>query len=266
MGKKLYTTTDDGGIAFYSERRPGDTRIPNYTYDIWMPLLGSDVIGIYAVYCRLERQGTVKGLSMRDLARSCRIGLSKLNRANAELEECGFIRIEKPTGYKRLMHWSTKITVLDPPREISPQIIEKYRADSGYEPLTPWLVGEIASPKSSPESAPLSESAPFTPVPEYPNGYSRSTQMGTPNEDPNGYSNIEPSIIEPSIIVFGDADASPERRILESDNAVEPVQAQGETEPVQAQGETEPIQAQSCLLYTSPSPRDRTRSRMPSSA
>ena len=30
-------------------------------------------------------------------------------------------------------------------------------------------------------------------------------------------------------------------------------------------GESEPV-FESCLLYTSPSPRDRTRSRMPSSA
>ena len=28
----------------------------------------------------------------------------------------------------------------------------------------------------------------------------------------------------------------------------------------------DPLQQQACLLYTSPSPRDRTRSRMPSSA
>ena len=31
-------------------------------------------------------------------------------------------------------------------------------------------------------------------------------------------------------------------------------------------GEIEFVPAQTCLLYTSPSPRDRTRSRMPSSA
>ena len=31
-------------------------------------------------------------------------------------------------------------------------------------------------------------------------------------------------------------------------------------------GDTTPTQPNTCLLYTSPSPRDRTRSRMPSSA
>ena len=34
----------------------------------------------------------------------------------------------------------------------------------------------------------------------------------------------------------------------------------------QIQSNTEPHKSQTCLLYTSPSPRDRTRSRMPSSA
>ena len=33
-----------------------------------------------------------------------------------------------------------------------------------------------------------------------------------------------------------------------------------------ASGTNEVVQANPCLLYTSPSPRDRTRSRMPSSA
>ena len=39
-------------------------------------------------------------------------------------------------------------------------------------------------------------------------------------------------------------------------------------EQVRAHGKTEQVQEQvkTCLLYTSPSPRDRTRSRMPSSA
>ena len=36
--------------------------------------------------------------------------------------------------------------------------------------------------------------------------------------------------------------------------------------PVQIEGHAEGVKAGGCLLYTSPSPRDRTRSRMPSSA
>ena len=39
----------------------------------------------------------------------------------------------------------------------------------------------------------------------------------------------------------------------------------GDNDPI-ILGENSNIQDNSCLLYTSPSPRDRTRSRMPSSA
>lgn len=38
--QKLYDITEDGGIRFVTRRRAGEVRIPNYVYDIWMPLLG----------------------------------------------------------------------------------------------------------------------------------------------------------------------------------------------------------------------------------
>ena len=45
------------------------------------------------------------------------------------------------------------------------------------------------------------------------------------------------------------------------------VTAQGQgTCPVPVEGADSSIKSKNCLLYTSPSPRDRTRSRMPSSA
>ena len=37
-------------------------------------------------------------------------------------------------------------------------------------------------------------------------------------------------------------------------------------EPIETYPEEDPMKFKGCLLYTSPSPRDRTRSRMPSSA
>ena len=57
---------------------------------------------------------------------------------------------------------------------------------------------------------------------------------------------------------------------LDTGNGAAPAQPPAEpaqAEPPQAEPEGPPPQeATSCLLYTSPSPRDRTRSRMPSSA
>ena len=120
MGQKLYHPTANGGIQFRSERKPGDVRIPNYVYDLWMPLLGAEAIGVYAVYCRLEMGGSVKKITLGELANACRIGKGKLDEINDRLQTCGFIKIVKPTGAARLMHWTTEITVLDPPMTVSP--------------------------------------------------------------------------------------------------------------------------------------------------
>lgn len=130
---------NENGIQFVSTRRPGEVRVPNYVYDMWLPVLGNDAIGVYSVYCRLEREGSVKGLSMTVLAKKLRMGVRKLNEINECLEECGFVRVAKPQGYERLMHWTTRIEVLDPPQEIAQELIAKYAPDSGYEPLCPWL-------------------------------------------------------------------------------------------------------------------------------
>jgi len=158
MGTKLYQQ-DDQGIRFTSQRRPGDVRIPNYVYDIWLPLLGATMLGVYAMYCRLEREDTVKNKSTKDIAKVCRIGTEKLGEINAALEKYGFIRIRKPEGNQRLMHWTTEYTILDPPQKASAKDIEELSPPSGYEPLAPWLVspadpGRIADdPEQLPPAA-----------------------------------------------------------------------------------------------------------------
>ncbi len=154
MGKKHYTQTD-AGVRFISERRPGDVRIPNYVYDMWLPLLGSDAIGIYSVYCRLEREGTVKQLTTTRLTKICRIGKAKLGNINDDLVRCGFIRVVKPTGKKRLMHWTTEITILDPPQFVTQELINEFLPKGGYEILTPWLVKDKeAEPPIEPNGPP----------------------------------------------------------------------------------------------------------------
>lgn len=139
MGQKLYSQ-DETGIKFSSERKPGEVRIPNYVYDIWLPILGSDALAVYTVYCRLEMKGAVKKIKLVDIARACRIGKTKLNKINDKLENCGFVKINKPAGETRLMHWTTEVIVLDPPRKIAQKLIDKYAPS--YEILTPWLLGD----------------------------------------------------------------------------------------------------------------------------
>ena len=59
---------------------------------------------------------------------------------------------------------------------------------------------------------------------------------------------------------FGESDADISAKLdLAAQYSLEPILCIGESEEERAKNKT-------CLLYTSPSPRDRTRSRMPSSA
>jgi len=139
MGKKLYTS-DEGGVKFQSNRKPGEVRIPNYVWDIWMPLLGVTEIGVYAVYCRLEMHGKVGKMTLDDIARACRVGKATLYKINEVLTNCGLITINSPKGHDRAIHKTTEIVVHDPPKEIKPELITKYQPDSGYTSLTPWLL------------------------------------------------------------------------------------------------------------------------------
>lgn len=161
-----YTAGPEGGVSFSSERRPGEVRIPNYVYDMWLPLLGATTIGVYSVYCRLERESVVKGLKLEDIARSARISTRTLQLINETLTACKFIRVSAPKGKKRLMHWTTEITVLDPPREVSRHLIDHFKPNGDYEILTKWLMKSAESSDENPGSA---------------NGQSRNM----PSENPN---------------------------------------------------------------------------------
>jgi len=159
MSKKLYTESASGGIRVISGRKIGEVRIPNYVYDLWLPLIGGDALSVYGVYCRLERQNTVKAITLKDIARACRIGDGKLAEINQKLERCGFVVVRKPTGLARGRHFTTEIVTMNPPRRISQALIEAYQIDSGYVPLSSWLVEEksetpnSASPYETPNSA-----------------------------------------------------------------------------------------------------------------
>lgn len=136
---KIYHIDESGNIAFRSERKSGEVRIPNYVYDLWLPLLGIEAIGVYTLYCRLEREETVKAITQDRIARLCKMGKVKLREINDRLQECGFITVKVPKGRARANHHTTEIVVKDPPSQVDAVLIRTYQSDSGYEPLTTWL-------------------------------------------------------------------------------------------------------------------------------
>jgi len=142
LGKKLYQTTPDGGIRFISDR-PWNVDVPNYVYDLWMPVLGICAVGVYSVYCRLGREGVVKAITQQRIARACRIGTSRLQRINAALEKCGFVSIRVPQGQERTKHYTTEITIHEAPRTVKPEFIREWSSLENYEPLSTWLVAEM---------------------------------------------------------------------------------------------------------------------------
>jgi hypothetical protein len=194
-----YAPTDQGGMKFISERRPGEVRIPNYVYDIWMPLLGIDAIGVYAVYCRLEREGTVKAMSQRRIAQQMRIGRGKLGKINSLLQDAGFIKMRLPSGHEKLMHWTAEITVRDPPQEVPQEMIDKLKHPQGYETLCPWL----------------------TESPKAPNGAADDTKQSF-DKAPNGAANVAPSCVAP-------LDVEKDPPAADSPPAEEPFYLEGET-------------------------------------
>jgi hypothetical protein len=143
MAQKLYTVTEDGGILFKMGHNAWGVSIPAYAYDIWMPLIGAKALGVYGTYVRLGYSGEVWGQGLRELARAMRISDNTLRDINTTLVECGFIDIEVPKGEQRVMHYTTKITLLEPPRTVPVALLEKYVVDGDptrYATLVPWHV------------------------------------------------------------------------------------------------------------------------------
>lgn len=149
MNNTIYENTEDGGIAVKSGRRAWGVDIPAYVYDLWMPLIGSDSIGVYGVLWRLAINGKTRKASLKKLATACRKGDKTLSAIFDLLKECGFIDIEKPESWQKLAKFTTTYIVLDPPKRVTPELIEKYKHPSGYFPLSTWLVQSSSNDRQS---------------------------------------------------------------------------------------------------------------------
>lgn len=144
MSTILYHRHDDGTVHLVNtDQHTGENRIPNYVWDLWLPLLGAEAIGVYSFYCRLKRNGKVKGVSLKKIAKACQIGTKKLNQINTDLETCGFISTSKPDGHARLMHWTTEIDIHPVPTVVQSGHIEKFKPKGDYEIVAEWLVKDV---------------------------------------------------------------------------------------------------------------------------
>ena len=212
-GQKLYQQNEKG-IRFVSGRRPWEVRIPGYVYDLWMPVVGAEAIGVYSVYCRLER-GAVYGITLDKLARACRIGKFSLMKINKMLVDCGFIRSTAPRGRERLMHWTTVIETLDPPMAVAQALIEKYGNPETYMALSSWLVEpgpEEEEAETPPPDEKMDKSKPPKEAPrkfqiELPEVPDRTSGSSIQNHDevPDRTPNIETLGIETLVMIEGKA-------------------------------------------------------------
>lgn len=139
--QRRYHVAEDGTVEVNYESAKGHVRTPNFVFDLWLPVLGLMVIGVYQIYLRLARNGVVSGYRQKDLARRLGISYNTLNKANNTLVAHGFLQIEEVKGAGRLMHKTLSIKVLDAPIKvkIGPE-----------DTLSPWLcvseVQEVRSP------------------------------------------------------------------------------------------------------------------------
>jgi len=148
MARKLYTADDSGSISVIVGHNAWGVDIPAFVYDIWGPLIGVKAIGVYGTYCRLGVERIIYGRTVKELAAAMRISDNSLVKINALLVDCGFISIETPRGWQRKANWTTRITVLEPPRAISSELMEKYSKNGDtttYRPLAHWLADEALS-------------------------------------------------------------------------------------------------------------------------
>ena len=152
MGKKLYRQETSGEIHTLNPHGHYVT-LPTSTIDLWMPLIGAVGVGVYALYCRLAREGRVRGSDLKRLAKAARISDNTLRSLNQTLERIGFIKVEKPEGERRIRHYATEIRLLEPPTSVPAELIRELECQSGYEILAHWLV-------ESPESHPAAHTPP----------------------------------------------------------------------------------------------------------
>jgi hypothetical protein len=189
--RRLYQPDDEGGMRVIDGRKDGEVRIPNYVFDLWLPVMGAEHIGVYSAYVRLARASVVSRISTEKMAKACRIGKAKLLTIHADLTEAGFMEIRKPKGADRFKHYTQEVTVLDPPKAVKAELIRKHLGEREYEPLTPWLAENESS----------------CTVPDRTADGSKQNRVTVPDRTATQF-HVEPPKLHPSVASLDDASLS----------------------------------------------------------
>lgn len=136
--RKTYALTN-GNIRVTDLRQlTNGSIVPNYVVDLYLPIIGANGLGVLTTLYRLANNSEII-VNLTKLSRACRMGKRKLNSILDLLEKCDIVEVNKPTGQKRLKHFRTEITLLDPPVSV-PASYADVVAD---RMLVKWLVRDI---------------------------------------------------------------------------------------------------------------------------
>jgi len=147
MGQKLYLETEDGSIVVKNGRKAWGVDVPAYCYDIWMPVIGLHVIGVWSLLWRLARENTTQ-IGMAKLARKAHMHKETFEKSVQLLDKLRWINYTPSKRNEYTGVWSTpEFEILDPPTEVPMSVIEELFPGAGegkceaiWKPLTWWLV------------------------------------------------------------------------------------------------------------------------------
>lgn len=145
----IYNRFPDGTISLKDGCKAFGVDIPAYVYDLWGPLIGIDVIGVFGMLCRLARDNKVQ-FSIEDLSSACAEDDKTFRKHLRILKTFQFIRMRTPNEQMRRLGIKTTIYILDAPSVVTPAHIEyaineKWtpRAKGwSYRPLVRWLIDD----------------------------------------------------------------------------------------------------------------------------
>lgn len=162
MSQKIYQKTAHS-IKLEDGRESWDVDIPAHAFDLWAPLIGTDVIGVYGMLLRLARANVTHGVGLKKLALACGGKCDKTFKEYCQiLHDFGFIRMKTPSEEQRKMGVSTIFRLLNVPKTVTDQHVA-YAQQQGwapkrknwkYQPLVGWL---IAKPEDDADDMPWNE-------------------------------------------------------------------------------------------------------------
>ena len=153
----IYDRYKSGTISLKDGREAWRVDVPAYVYDLWCPLIGTDVVGVYGMLCRLARDKKAT-LGIRELMHVCGKDSKTLRKILSILKTFGFLKMRTPNKEMRCKGIKTLYLLLDPPNRVTPTHIElaiqkgwaPQRQDWLYSPLVEWLIEDVDAGNEEP--------------------------------------------------------------------------------------------------------------------